>query len=172
MYTGQWGQDFVKIIQREGGKVTAEDLKRYQPIWSEPYKTDGFRPHSLCERPAASWCVRRCSSGLNLAEALKLDQKGPYWTDPEAFQAMAPLEPVCLLSSRDSTRTRPACCWAKGIDISPAAQTGKEICLGGCALLGQIFGSRAEQRPQTLQRDRRHRQGGQHRGRDAHDQLR
>ena len=30
MYTGQWGQDFVRIIQREGGKVTPEDLERYR----------------------------------------------------------------------------------------------------------------------------------------------
>ena len=25
MYTGPWGQDFVKTVQREGGKVTIDD---------------------------------------------------------------------------------------------------------------------------------------------------
>ena len=38
MYTGQWGKDFVKIVQREGGKVTAKDMRRYKPIWSDPRK--------------------------------------------------------------------------------------------------------------------------------------
>ena len=42
MYTGQWGRDFVRIVQREGGKATLEDLERYQPIWSEPYQESVF----------------------------------------------------------------------------------------------------------------------------------
>jgi gamma-glutamyltranspeptidase / glutathione hydrolase len=36
MYTGEWARRFVEIVGREGGKVTLDDMARYQPIWSAP----------------------------------------------------------------------------------------------------------------------------------------
>ena len=39
MYTGAWGQDFVKTVQREGGKVTIDDMEHYRVVWSEPLST-------------------------------------------------------------------------------------------------------------------------------------
>ena len=36
MYTGSWGQAFVKTVRREGGKVTDKDMASYRVVWSEP----------------------------------------------------------------------------------------------------------------------------------------
>ncbi len=80
MYTGQWGQNFVRIIQREGGKATLEDMKRYKPVWSEPYKETMFG-HTVYVNGPPNLGAYALLVGLNLAEALKLDQKGPYWND-------------------------------------------------------------------------------------------
>ena len=58
MYTGQWGQDFVRIVQREGGKVTAEDLARYRADLERAAQEHRLRPHGLRQRSAALRRVR------------------------------------------------------------------------------------------------------------------
>ena len=125
MYTGQWGQDFVKIIQREGGKVTHEDMKRYKPIWSEPYKETVFG-HTVYVNGPPHLGAYALFVGLNLAEALKLDQKGPYWSDAETFQAIARISQFAAsapaLDKKSMSLLR-----GKGVDISAAAQLGKGL---------------------------------------------
>ena len=39
IYEGDWSKKFVEVIQREGGRITLEGLKRYQAIWLEPLQT-------------------------------------------------------------------------------------------------------------------------------------
>ena len=34
MYSGEWGQKLVEAVRSEGGKMTLEDLERYEPVWS------------------------------------------------------------------------------------------------------------------------------------------
>jgi len=36
IYKGEWAHHFVDIAQREGGKITLEDLAAYRPLWTEP----------------------------------------------------------------------------------------------------------------------------------------
>ena len=36
MYKGAWAHRFVDAVQREGGKITLEDMANYRVIWSEP----------------------------------------------------------------------------------------------------------------------------------------
>jgi gamma-glutamyltranspeptidase/glutathione hydrolase len=49
MYTGEWGQHFVNIIQREGGVMTMRDMEEYEPVWADPTHTtyNGFDIHAL-----------------------------------------------------------------------------------------------------------------------------
>jgi gamma-glutamyltranspeptidase/glutathione hydrolase len=79
MYTGKWAEDFVRIVQREGGKVTLEDMARYQPTWSEPIRSTvfGHMVYANGRPQKGAWSL---FTGLNLAEALNLGRKGPYWT--------------------------------------------------------------------------------------------
>ena len=39
MYGGPWGERLVAAVQADGGKMTLEDLRGYQVIWSEPLRT-------------------------------------------------------------------------------------------------------------------------------------
>jgi gamma-glutamyltranspeptidase/glutathione hydrolase len=88
MYTGPWGQHFVAAVQREGGKATMEDMKRYQPIWEEPLSTT-FLGHTVFVPGKTSEGSYQALEALNLAEELKLDQMGPYQKDPKAFRLLA-----------------------------------------------------------------------------------
>ena len=36
MYIGYWAKKLVAAVQRDGGKMTMEDLRNYRAIWSEP----------------------------------------------------------------------------------------------------------------------------------------
>jgi gamma-glutamyltranspeptidase/glutathione hydrolase len=136
MYTGQWGQDFVRIIQREGGKVTPEDLERYQPIWSEPYKESVFG-HTVYVNGPPHYGAYALIAGLNLAEALKLDQKGSYWTDPETFRALARIN--AFVASAPAITKNVEFLRSKGTDVSPAAQLTKGFSQAIGPLLDQIF---------------------------------
>ncbi len=88
MYTGEWGRAYVEAVRREGGKVTAEDLKRYAPAWEEPLSTafGGSKVFGPGEHGAQGWTTLEV---LNLLDALKISELGPYWEDPHAFAAYA-----------------------------------------------------------------------------------
>jgi gamma-glutamyltranspeptidase/glutathione hydrolase len=88
MYTGRWGQHFVAAVQREGGKASMEDMKRYQPIWEEPQSTT-YLGHTVFVPGKSNAGGYQVLEALNLAEEMKLDQMGPYWKDPKAFQALS-----------------------------------------------------------------------------------
>lgn len=88
MYTGRWADDFVRLVQREGGRVTGEDLRRYRPIWSEPFHEVVFG-RTLYANGRPDIGTDGLFQGLKQAEALRLDLKPPYWTSAETFAALA-----------------------------------------------------------------------------------
>lgn len=88
MYTGEWGREFVAAVQREGGKATLEDMKRYQPIWEEPLSTE-FAGHTIYGPGRSTQGGYDVLEALNLIEELKIDQRNPYWKDPSVFQDLA-----------------------------------------------------------------------------------
>lgn len=87
MYSGVWGQHFVAAVQREGGKATMEDMKRYQPIWEEPLSTT-YLGHTIFAPGRSNDGGYQVLEALNLAEELKLEQMGKYDKDPKAFRAL------------------------------------------------------------------------------------
>ena len=81
MYTGPWAQDFVRIVRREGGAVTAEDLAGYRPRWREPFSTRVG--DATVFGPGAD-----STGGCATLEALNLlGAPGALrpWSDPDAF---------------------------------------------------------------------------------------
>ena len=76
MYTGAWGQDFVKTIQREGGKVTIADMERYRVVWSEPLSTT-FAAHRVFTAGPPGNAAYNILPALNLAEEMKLEKRAP-----------------------------------------------------------------------------------------------
>lgn len=47
MYSGEWAEQCVETVQREGGLMTTEDLASYQPTFGEPWKMS-YRGHDIC----------------------------------------------------------------------------------------------------------------------------
>lgn len=88
MYTGAWGRQYVQAVQQEGGKATMEDMKRYRPIWEEPLSTT-FLGGSVYAPGKSSDGGYEILEALNLAEALKVDQMGPYWESPKSFVTLS-----------------------------------------------------------------------------------
>jgi gamma-glutamyltranspeptidase / glutathione hydrolase len=137
MYTGKWGQDFVRIVQREGGKVTPEDMARYQPVWSEPYKTS-FLGDTVYLNGPPHYGAYDLIAGLNLIEALHLEKRGPYWSDPETFRD---LNRIAETVSGAPVLNKDTVAYLKGhdVDTSPASQLTKTYAQNVAPLLGGLF---------------------------------
>ena len=145
MYTGPWGQDFVRIVQREGGKATAEDLARYRPIWSEPFKTTVFG-HTVYVNGPPHFGGYNLIPALNMAQALKLDQKGPYWSDPETFQALTRINEV-VTGAPVLSPSVVAFLKSKGVDTSPESQMTQRYADEVAPLIDALFAKGAEVGP-------------------------
>jgi gamma-glutamyltranspeptidase / glutathione hydrolase len=143
MYTGRWAQDFVRIVQREGGAVTAEDLARYRPIWSEPYRGEAFGDTLYVNGPP-NWGAYYALTGMNLAEALELQNRGPYWSDPLTFQGLTRIEGVLARAPKLSTQVVSL---LEQHHIDPADQLSKAYAAQLAPLLGEVYAPRTEQSP-------------------------
>ncbi|MGD0096948.1 MAG: gamma-glutamyltransferase [Terracidiphilus sp.] len=88
MYTGAWGQQYVQAVQRDGGRATMEDMKRYNPVWEEPQSTT-FLGHTVYAPGKSNNSATGVLEALNLAEATQLDRIGPYHKDGKAFQTLS-----------------------------------------------------------------------------------
>ena len=82
IYEGDWSRKFVEVIQREGGKITREDLKRYHAIWEEPLQTS-YREYTVYT--PTPWGGVNMIQALNLLELANLKQYGPYATSPQSL---------------------------------------------------------------------------------------
>jgi gamma-glutamyltranspeptidase/glutathione hydrolase len=145
MYDGPWGQDFVRIVAREGGKVTAQDLKRYEPIWSEPYETTVFGHRVYVNGPPHQGAYG-LFIGLNLSEVLGLEAKPPYWTDASVFRDLARVGQIAVYAPGLGSATSRVL-ESKRINVAPRAQLGKEFARSVAPLLGQIFESPTPNQP-------------------------
>jgi len=78
MYKGEWAKKAVAAVQKDGGKMTLEDLAAYEVIWSEPVRQK-YRHYELALLgPPVNGTVNLIEA-LNLAEASGLFNK-PHWS--------------------------------------------------------------------------------------------
>ena len=88
MYAGEWARAYVSAVRAEGGLATAEDLRRYRPIWEDPLSVRfGEFQVSGPGIGNASGCAILAT--LNLLNAAHVNASGPYWADPRAFATYA-----------------------------------------------------------------------------------
>ena len=80
MYEGPWGQRFVELVQAEGGKVSMEDMERYEVIWSEPLSIE-YRDYELLSSSESHYLL----GAFNLLSAAGLTELGHYSDTPEVF---------------------------------------------------------------------------------------
>ncbi|HKQ39863.1 MAG TPA: gamma-glutamyltransferase [Verrucomicrobiae bacterium] len=84
MYGGGWGRKFVDVIQRNGGKITLEDMKAYKAIWEEPLKTT-YRDYVVYAPGISAWGGVNTIEGLNLLEVANLKRFGHHTDSPESL---------------------------------------------------------------------------------------
>lgn len=137
MYTGAWGKAFVEAVQRDGGKATLADLQAYRATWSEPY-TDSVFGHTVYVNGVPNFSAYQVLTGLKMAEALKLEQRGPYWSDPTTFRDLARIGEFVVGAPTFSPMVLDAL-RSKGIDASPENQRTKAFGEAVAPLLSQLF---------------------------------
>lgn len=139
MYTGPWAEAFVQAVQRDGGKATLADLAAYRPEWSEAAHSEVFK-HEVYTNGGSSLAPYQLLTALNAAEALKLDKRGPYWSDAVTFRnltflgeiaASAPVLPSAMEQALK----------AQGADTSAAGQRTKRYATTLAAWLPSLYAS-------------------------------
>ena len=112
MYTGPWGQKFVEAVQRDGGKITLDDMAAYEVIWSEPVHTT-YHGYDVYGPGLPDHGGVNTIEAFNLLEVADLGQYGHYSTSPEALfwfmqiararmlSQIAPQELAALAPGRD-----------------------------------------------------------------------
>ncbi len=95
MYEGAWAQEFVRLVQRDGGKVTLGDLAAYEPIWSEPYRAEVFG-HTVHVNGPPHHGAFSLLAGLGVAEARALGDRSPYWENPDSFLDLTRISQLLL----------------------------------------------------------------------------
>jgi gamma-glutamyltranspeptidase/glutathione hydrolase len=88
MYGGEWGERLVRAVRADGGRMTMEDLRRYEVIWSDALVAPIGNGYTVHASPPPN------IGGLLLAEAQNLARvsglaDGPHWTASGAALAKA-----------------------------------------------------------------------------------
>ena len=136
MYSGAWADEFVRIVSREGGKVTKADLADYRPVWAEPFSTT-FAGTTIYAPGGENWAGYNIIPSINVAEALKLDQRPPFWADPDTFVAVSRVAGAMEIAPI-LTPTVNAALDEAGIDHSRSALLGKEFAARVAPLIDKI----------------------------------
>ena len=123
MYVGPWAERFVAAVQREGGRISMEDMAAYQIIWAEPARTT-YRGYEVVAPPPPGHGGIDALEALNLLEIADLQQYGHYASSPEALfwlQQITRVGPIfSSLPAEELAISLP------GRDLSPLSRLSKE----------------------------------------------
>jgi gamma-glutamyltranspeptidase/glutathione hydrolase len=119
VYRGDWARAFVAAVQREGGKMTLDDLMSYSPTWTEPAHGQ-FNGYDVYAHGLPSDGGLGLIEGLHLANAAKLASQPPYKDSPlSLFWLMQIAKVSTLLSSPGESGPMGI---ALNLDLSPQAR--------------------------------------------------
>ncbi len=97
MYKGAWAKKAVAAVQKDGGKMTLDDLANYSVIWSEPTRQQYGDYEVVVLGPPSNGTVTLIEA-LNLAEASGLFAK-PHWSKSgESLRMMSDITNMFVLS--------------------------------------------------------------------------
>ena len=123
MYDGPWAKKAIAAIQSDGGKMTLEDLRRYQPIWSDPLIGALDGGYAIYTSPWPN------AGGVGMIEAQNLAAvsglaTGPHWTkSPESLvKAVEISQQLFITYLPEAARNA----LYPGIDLSPASRVTRE----------------------------------------------
>jgi gamma-glutamyltranspeptidase/glutathione hydrolase len=99
IYGGDWGRKFVDVIQRAGGKITLEDMRRYRALWEEPLQTS-YREYTVYATGPTPWGGVNIIQALNLLELANVKQRGAYTESPQSLFWLMQIS-ACQSSTRE-----------------------------------------------------------------------
>jgi gamma-glutamyltranspeptidase/glutathione hydrolase len=88
MYTGEWGQKYIKAARGAGGRVTMEDMTDYNVRWTDPLKYT-YKGYEILTEPPPIYGAMTVACNLNILENFDLKSKGFYWESPDTLEIMA-----------------------------------------------------------------------------------
>lgn len=88
MYTGGWGQKFIKEANKRGGRVAMEDMAEYKVRWTEPLCFT-YRGHEIFIEPPPIYGGMIVACNLNILENFNLKNMGHYTESPDTLEVMA-----------------------------------------------------------------------------------
>jgi gamma-glutamyltranspeptidase / glutathione hydrolase len=145
MYTGDWANAFVTAVQRDGGKATLADLADYRPTWSEPWHTTAFG-HEIYVGGPPNLSVYKLLTAVDVADAMGIDKRNSYWTDPQTFLDLSRISEVTssnpVLLPQTAARLQ-----ANGVDISPEGQRTQAFARALAGLLPELYGASPDNDP-------------------------
>ncbi len=125
MYSGDWGREFVQIIQREGGVISEEDMAAYQPIWSEPVSTS-YAGYEIYSSGLPGYGGVNLVEAFNLIEAAGLQEHSHFSEDPESLFWLMQIARASMLSSLDPQQREAL---FPGLELSLEARLSKQTSL-------------------------------------------
>lgn len=123
MYGGPWGERLIKAIQADGGKMTLDDLKAYQVIWSDTLDAPLRNGYSVRTSPLPNIGGVSMIEAQNLADAAGLCG-GPHWTQSGESLRKA-IEITQLFDVSQMSREALASTFP-GVDFSSDARVSKD----------------------------------------------
>lgn len=88
MYKGTWAARCVEAVQRDGGKMTLQDLADYRPIWSTPATVER-EGHTIAVLGEPCEGSVNLIESLNLAEAAGIKELGHWSTSSDSLVRLA-----------------------------------------------------------------------------------
>ena len=129
MYTGPWAERLVEAVQSEGGKMTLEDLRRYEPIWKAPLSST-FRGYDVHATAQPNLGGVNMVEALNLVEQADLGRLGHYTESPEAlFRLTRIARTIDIMGTSLTHHVTPAALiedHAPGVATTPVERITKE----------------------------------------------
>jgi gamma-glutamyltranspeptidase/glutathione hydrolase len=120
MYTGEWARKFVEAVQRNGGKMTLQDLADYEVIWGPPVRSQ-YKGFEIAANGLPAY------GGVNIVEAMNLVEAAgivaPVWESPESFFWMSQITRLGMLTYLAPAQTDAL---VPGLDLSLKSRTTNE----------------------------------------------
>src|SRR5206468_3481693 len=112
---------FVEAVQRDGGKISLQDMEAYRAVWEEPLRTT-FRENQVFVPGYSSREGVNLIEALNLLESADLKQRGNYSKSPESLFWLCQILGCQDLMWLPPNKARNA----NGMDLSPASRVKKK----------------------------------------------
>ncbi len=125
MYTGAWADQFVAAVQKEGGKITLEDMKSYQAHWEEPLQTT-YRGTTVFAPGFSSHGGVAMIEALHLLERADLPKLGHFAKEPASLFWLLQISHCQVLSFLPAVMLKNV----DGLELTPASRVKKETAAG------------------------------------------